>query len=125
MRYTYFLFRDPDHKDNTGPTPTAPALIGQETDEQIAAWKAKHTLGIYAIKVGGHIAYFKMPDFDDLNHGYSKLDQDKALDIWKALGETTMLGGSADVLNNPTLFAGAMRKIQKKADGIEAELVDL
>jgi hypothetical protein len=101
------------------------ACKGEVTKEQIAEWKSRNPLGIYAIKVGGHIAYFRMPGFDELNFGYSKLDRDKMLDLWKAFAEVTYLGGSDEVFNNATLFAGAMKLIQKKVDGAEAELVNL
>lgn len=109
---------------STATTTTTP-LQGQATDEQIAAWKAKYPLGIYAIKVDGHIGYFKMPDFNEINFGFSKLDQDSITDMWLAFAESTLLGGSDEILKNATLFSGAMKVLQKQVDGKKAELVEL
>ena len=100
-------------------------LTGQATDAEIKGWKAKHTLGIYAVSVGGHIAYFKQPGFDELNFSFSKLDEEKVIDMWLALAASTKLGGSEEILTNPKLFAGAMQIIKKQSEGEYAELVKL
>lgn len=100
-------------------------LKGYQTKEQVAAWKKKWLLGIYAVSVGGHVGYFKMPDFDEINFGYSRFEQDKVLEMWRSFAEATWLGGSDEILTNATLFAGAVKILQRKVEGMEAELVDL
>jgi hypothetical protein len=122
MKRYFLIFRD---ADADAPTSGAAPLIGQVDQLQIDAWKAVNPLGCKAIKVGGHIAYFRMPNFDDMNFGYSKLDREKMTELWRAFGDATYLGGSREVLDNPTLFSGAMKLLQKMVDGAEAELVNL
>jgi len=105
--------------------PVKNQLIGQVSQEQIADWKKAYPLGVYKITVGGHVAYMRMPGFDEMNYGYSKGDQDAIVDMWRAFAEITKLGGSDLVFTNPTLFAGAMKIIQKKVDGTKAKVEDL
>lgn len=119
-----FLFTAGGANDNGGGE--APKkLTGEVSTEQVSEWKKKHSLGVYAIVVGGHIAYFKTPGFDELNYGYSKYEPDKALEMWRAIADNTFLGGSEEILQNATLFSGAKNIIQRKADGVKAELLDL
>jgi hypothetical protein len=118
----YFLYSPGAGGEGNG---SGGGLIGQATQEQINEWKAKHPLGIYAIQVGGHVAYFKNPGFDELNYGYAQWEADKALAMWLAIAGATKIGGSEEVLTNPTLFSGAKGKIQQKVDGAKAELLDL
>jgi hypothetical protein len=125
MTRHFSLLRDAGAANEGAAGQTANSCKGEVSKEQVTEWKTRNPLGIYAIKVGGHIAYFRMPGFDELNFGYSKLDRDKMLDLWKAFAEVTFLGGSDEVFKNATLFAGAMKLIQKKVDGAEAELVNL
>ena len=51
-------------------------LHGQATDEQIASWKKEHPGGIYALRSGDQIAYFKEPSLDDVNCAMAKANQD-------------------------------------------------
>jgi len=100
-------------------------LIGQATDAQVAEWKKGWPLGIYAVKVAGHIVYFRNPGIDDLNCAYAKSDWTKQLDKWKELADVTYIGGSEQVLKNERLFIGIVDKLQTAAQAEESELVNL
>lgn len=119
-----FLF-DHGHGKQSGKTEEVTPLVGEVDGEKIKEWKAKHKDGIYVVKVGGHAAYFRNPNFDDMNCGYSKADIDTPLDTWMSIAETTFLGGSEEVLKDPKLFPGIMKNVQKKCAGAKAELEDL
>lgn len=100
-------------------------LIGQATAEQIAEWKAKHPLGIYAIVVGGHVAYFKNPNRHEVNCAMAKADKDKALALFEELCSVTFIGGSEETLKNDSMFLGLCQEIKVKLDGQQAALVNL
>lgn len=125
----HFLFDAGSEREKAGGVPSGKAvenqLIGQVTAEQIDEWKRKHPLGVYGVAAGGHVGYFKMPGFDEINFSYSRFEAEKVLALWQAFAESTWLGGSEELLKNPTLFSGAKYVLQKKVDGIKAELLDL
>jgi hypothetical protein len=100
-------------------------LKGQATDAQIAEWKAKHRYGIYAIKVDGHIGYFKNPGRNEINCAMSKMDKDKVLDVFEELAGITFIGGSEEILKDDQLFIGATQELRVKLDGKRAKLVNL
>jgi hypothetical protein len=100
-------------------------LNGQVTDAQIAAWKAKHKYGIYAIEVDGHIGYFKNPGRHELNCALSKADKDKALEVFEELANVTFLGGSEAILTDDQMFIGVAQELKEKLDGKKATLVNL
>lgn len=118
----YFLYSPGAGGEGNG---SGGGLIGQVTAEQIAEWKAKHPLGIYAIQVGGHVAYFKNPNRHEMNCALSSADQDKPLDMFQEFSNLTYIGGSNEVLTNDSMFVGLCQKIKVKLDGIQAELVNL
>ena len=103
----------------------ANTLNGQVDQSVIDGWKKKHTDGIYGVKVEGRIGYFRQPGINDLNYSYSKTDWDKQLDKWKALADTTFIGGCEEVLSNERLFISIAPRIQEAAKGYETELVNL
>jgi len=100
-------------------------LKGQATEAQIAEWKSKYKYGIYAIEVGGHIAYFKNPGRNELNCAMSKADRDRALDIFEELANVTFIGGSEEVLTDDQMFIGVSQELKVKLDGKKATLVNL
>lgn len=100
-------------------------LVGQATDEQIAAWKKDNKDGIYKIEVDGHVGYFRNPDMDDLNIAASQVDADAPLDFNKTIMRDTILGGSERIIEETRLFMGASKQIAKKIDGAKAKLSDL
>lgn len=91
----------------------------------MAEWKATHKYGIYAIEVGGHIAYFKNPGRNELNCAMSKADREKALHIFEELANLTFVGGSKEVLLDDQLFIGASQELKTKLEGTKAKLVNL
>lgn len=105
---------------------TKPAeLIGQVSDEQISTWKASHPLGIYGLKSGGHIGYFKRGDRHEVNAAMAKASTDAALDMYEVYGGMTFIGGSREILENDHLFKGVAQELKKDMDGEKAELVNL
>jgi hypothetical protein len=99
-------------------------LIGEATDEQIAEWKKKYPLGIYAIKSQGHIAYFKDPDIDECNAILSAKGM-QPLDMVMDIAGTTFIGGSAEIKDDLAKHKGAVIKLREILDGKPAELVNL
>ena len=100
-------------------------LTGQASDEQIAEWKAKHKYGIYALEVGGHVAYFKNPGRAELNFAMSKADSDKVLNVFEELAGVTFIGGSREVLDDDQMFIGISQELKVKLEGKKAKLVNL
>lgn len=101
-------------------------LIGQATPEQIAQWKDDpKNKGLFALPGGGHIAYFRDPDFDDLNFAASQVDSDAPLEFNKIVMRETFVGGSMAIIDEQRLFMGASKKIAKKIDGEKFKLVEL
>jgi len=100
-------------------------LTGQATDAQIAEWKAKYKYGIYAIEVDGYVAYFKNPGRNELNCAMSKVDRDRALDIFEELANITFIGGSNEILKDDQMFIGVSQELKVKLEGKKATLVNL
>lgn len=100
-------------------------LVGQQTDEQIQAWKQQYKQGIYAIEIDNHIGYFKNPNRHEMNCTLSKASSDAALDMYEELARLTFLGGSEDVLNDDQKFFGLVQQVRTKMDGKKAKLVNL
>lgn len=100
-------------------------LTGQQTDEQIQAWKQQYKQGIYAIEIDNHIGYFKNPNRHEMNCTLSKASSDAALDMYEELARLTFLGGSEDVLNDDQKFFGLVQQVRTKMDGKKAKLVNL
>lgn len=105
----------------------APAerLEGQATEAEIAAWKKQYELGIYALKGGGHIAYFQNPNLDHVNCAMSTAMGGQPMDMYKCCAELTIIGGSRKLIENHTLFLGIATPIKRKMDGETMELVNL
>jgi hypothetical protein len=100
-------------------------LTGQQTDEQIKAWKQQYKQGIYAVEVDGHIGYFKNPNRFEMNCALSKASSLAALDMYEELATLTYIGGSEDVLNDDQKFFGLVQQVRTKIDGKKAKLVNL
>lgn len=100
-------------------------LTGQQTDEQIQAWKQQYKQGIYAIEIDNHIGYFKNPNRHEMNCTLSKASSDAALDMYEELARLTFLGGSEEVLNDDQKFFGLVQQVRTKMDGKKAKLVNL
>jgi hypothetical protein len=100
-------------------------LTGQATEAQIAAWKAKHRYGIYAVEVDGHVGYFKNPGRHELNCAMSKADREKALDVFEELANITFIGGSEALLKDDQMFIGISQELKVKLEGKKATLVNL
>lgn len=108
--------------DNKAATP---ALIGQADAKQIAEWKEKSRYGLYGVIVQGRIAYFRVPDIDDLNYAYTEMDPTKTLNKWKRLADVTYLGGDEEILKNDRLFLSIIDRLQTAGNAYESELVNL
>lgn len=100
-------------------------LIGQQTDEQVQAWKQQYKQGIYAVEADGHIAYFKNPNRHEMNCALSKASSEAALDMYEELARLTFIGGSEELLNDDQKFFGLAQQIRSKMDGKKARLVNL
>ncbi len=118
----YFLYSPGAGGEGNG---SGGGLIGQATAEQIAEWKVKHTTGIYAVVVDGHIGYFKNPNRHEVNCAMAKADKDKALALFEELCNVTFIGGSDKLLTDDTLFLGVCQEVKVKLDGKKAVLVNL
>lgn len=99
--------------------------IGQASAEQIEQWKKANKDGIFKIEVGGHVAYFRNPNLDDLNFAASQVDADAPLDFNRTVMRETILAGSEAIFDDTKLFMGASKQIAKKIDGEKAKLSDL
>lgn len=100
-------------------------LIGQASEEQVAAWKKECPDGIYAIKFKEHIAYFKNPNRHEVNCTLAKADPEKVTAMYEELAELTYLGGSREVFDNDQKLLGYMNQVKVKLEGEKAELVNL
>ncbi len=100
-------------------------LKGQESSSQIEEWKQKYQYGIYAVEVGGHVAYFKNPGRHELNCALTKADKERALAVFEELASVTYIGGSEEVLKDDQMFIGICQELKVKLDGKKARLVNL
>jgi hypothetical protein len=100
-------------------------LKGQASAAQIEEWKQKHQYGIYAVEVGGHVAYFKNPGRHELNCALTKADKERALAVFEELASVTYIGGSEEVLKDDQMFIGICQELKVKLDGKKARLVNL
>jgi hypothetical protein len=97
-------------------------LIGQATEDQIAAWKKIHKIDdVFAIKVDGHVCYVK--DFDRASMKYAlsqvtttvdekgKEDYDFSLEKQVEVGEVGLqngwLGGSESIKQDDKMWISA------------------
>lgn len=101
------------------------ALIGQLSPEQVNDLKKKYPQGIYAISVGGHIAYFRNPSRQDINIASSQMDLENPMDYYELLMNETYLEGSKAIIEDDKLYLGSIQIVKKKSDGDKAELVNL
>ncbi len=99
------------------------ALIGQATDEQIQEWKKKYE-NIYAIIVGGHIAYLKKPDRKILGFA-TTAGKTNPIRFNEQILNNCFLGGSEEIKTDDKLFFGASAKLADLIQVEEAELVNL
>lgn len=103
-----------------------PALVGQATPEQIAAWKMSHPLGIYQVaNAEGYVGYFKNPSRKEVACALSKITADDAVAHLEDLARITFIGGSPMMLDNDSYLLGAMDVISRKVGGVQATLVNL
>lgn len=102
-----------------------PELIGQLSETEIQELKKTHTGGIYAVKVDGHISYFKNPNRAEMNCSMSKADSFAPLHMFEELANVTFIGGSREPLDNDEMFYGLTNQLKTKMDGKKAEMVNL
>lgn len=100
------------------------ALIGQLSTDKIAELKELNKR-IYAVEVGGHVAYFREPTRKDINASASQLDQDSPMDYFETIMRDTIIGGSDAVITDDALYLGALNQVRKKIEGEKAVLVNL
>jgi hypothetical protein len=105
--------------------PETTELKGQASKAQIDEWKQKYHYGIYAVEVGGHVAYFKNPGRHELNCALTKADKERALAVFEELASVTYIGGSEEVLKDDQMFIGICQELKVKLDGKKARLVNL
>jgi len=101
-------------------------LIGEKTQAEIDAWKTKYPLGVYAIKMAGKIAYFKHPDFAEMDAYNSKTDDSANVsDSWKMLAQTCFVGGCEELRDSPKYLPTTFAKLKSLIFDATAELVNL
>ena len=98
-------------------------LIGTATPEQIAEWKENHS-NIFAVKVGGHIAYLKTPDRKTLSFA-SNIGTKDPIKFNETLLTNCWLGGSEQIKKDDDLFLGVSGKLAELIEVKEAELEKL
>jgi hypothetical protein len=146
MLRRYLVFRDADagpnggesdvEKNNTGgdqdfsKAPAAakpPTLMGQATDEQIAAWKAKYKMGIFAYEINGQIAYFKNPSRQEINCALYKADAESPLSACEELASLIYIPDQPNttILTDDEVYSGLMICMKLKLNGIPGRLVNL
>jgi hypothetical protein len=123
MKKYFLIFRD---AGADGPTSGEAPLIGLADDAQIAAWKQSWPNGIFAVKKSGRIAYFKNPDFNELDayYGLSKKNL-KVSEEWKTLAGMLYLGGCAELKDSAKYLPNVIKRLQEAIAGEESELVNL
>jgi len=102
---------------------TSNKLIGEVTQAQIASWKKEHG-DVYAIKVEGHIAYFKKPNRQVMAFAGTKIDKSPIAYIETVL-ENTFIGGSREVIESDDFFFAAMGVAEQLIEFKTAELLKL
>lgn len=102
-------------------------LIGEVDAQQIEAWKKKYPLGIFAVKKDGRIAYFKNPDFKDIDfyHAQASKSESSVSDGWKVLAEVLYIGGDKELTESPKYLPTISKRLQEAVAGDDAELVNL
>jgi len=98
---------------------------GEVTDTQIAAWKEKNPKGIFFVKSGDHIGYFRNPYRGDVNAALAEMDNKKPLASIEKFCKMIWLGGSDAILNEDQIWLGVCAQVKDKMNGIKAELVNL
>ncbi len=98
-------------------------LTGQATDEQLQAWKKQYG-DVFAIKVDGHIAYFRKPDRKILSYATVAGSKDP-IKFNEILIQNCFIGGSEEIKTNDDLFLSASARIAELIQIKEAELVKL
>lgn len=99
-------------------------LKGQLSASEVTELKKIHG-NLYAIQVGGHIAYFRSPTRNDVNASAALLDPDTPLEYFSQIMKDCKVGGSDDVLIIDELFLGAMKEFKPLIEGAKATLVKL
>lgn len=101
-------------------------LQGQLSQEEIAKLKTEHPTGVVGIKTAtGKIAYFRKPNWDDLNIAASELSADTPMDYTRDLMVNCFVGGCEDLIKLQDDILGASKVFAKVIDGTKAELVEL
>jgi hypothetical protein len=99
---------------------------GKATPEQIKQWKEKYPAGVYELKVKGKYAYFKHPDFREMDYYHAKsVQSDSVSDQWKALAETCFVGGADELRDSPVYLPTTHALLRNLIFDSEAELVNL
>lgn len=98
-------------------------LIGQAAPEQVEAWKKEHK-GMFAVKVGGHIAYLKKPDRKTLSYCNS-IGKADVIKYNETLLNNCFVGGSEAVKTEDELFYGVSGQLLRIIEVAEAELEKL
>ena len=101
-------------------------LIGEATEKQISDWKIKYPLGVYALPMGGKVAYFKHPDFNEMDAYHAKSEESESIsDSWKMLAETCFLGGCEELRDSPKYLPTTHAKLKGLIFDYSATLVNL
>ncbi len=100
-------------------------LVGQASNEAIAAWKATHKGGIYGCKADGHISYFKNPSRQEVGMYLDKSDELSTIARIEDFMGTTFLGGSEAWRENDEIFLGMSQVVREKMNGVPVRLVNL
>ncbi len=99
-------------------------LKGQISEAEVKELKEKHK-ELYAISGGGHIAYFRKPNRNDVNIAASTLDTDTPLSYFESIMQECMVAGSNEILDNDSLFLSAMNEFKPLVEGQKTVLAKL
>jgi len=101
-------------------------LIGQASEADITAWKGKYKYGIYALMQDGKVAYFKHPDFAEMDAYHAKAEESESVsESWKMLAQVCFIGGCDELRDSPKYLPTTHAKLKGLIFDYSAELVNL
>ncbi len=113
-------------------------LIGQATEDQIAAWKNMHKQGVYAIEVEGHVVYIKGFDRQTMKYALSQLrikidteskvaelNMEQMVEIGEIGLQNGWIGGSEEIRTNDRLWTAAALQVGELFEIAEANIKKL
>lgn len=98
-----------------------PVLIGQATDEQIAAWKKEHGT-VHEIQVEDKVAYLKKLDRGSLSLALTYLGRDN-VKFAEAIFTNHFIGGCKEMEQDTDYLPGVIEECLRIVNGVKTKYV--